>query len=253
MPSLAGNGMSRICIGTSGWAYSTWKPDFYPQKTPFSKFLDYYASQLNCVEVNYTFRARPSLKTLENWCKATPEDFSFVVKAHQRITHIKRLTDVGDDIASFYDSLQPLVSAGKLGPVLFQLPPFLRFNEKRLQAFVECIPKSMRAAIEFRHESWFNESAFTLMREHDVALCIAESDELQVPEVITASFAYFRFRKSEYSESALQQLESRLSKAAKECDVYAFIKHEETPEGAINARRLLERLEPREPIRRVAS
>lgn len=245
--------MNKIRIGTSGWAYASWKPEFYPPKTPASKFLNFYATQLNCVEVNYTFRARPALKTLENWCEATPENFSFVVKAHQRITHIKRLTDAGEDIAGFYDSLRPLVSADKLGPVLFQLPPFLRFDEKRLLAFLECIPKAMRAAIEFRHESWFNDSVFKLMREHDVALCVAESDDLQVPEVITASFAYFRFRKSEYSEADMRQLESRLSKAAMECDIYAFLKHEETPEGAVNARRLLQRLSPHSSEDRIAS
>ena len=245
--------MSTIRIGTSGWAYSSWKPDFYPQKMPAAKFLDYYATQLNCVEVNYTFRARPSLKTLENWCAATPENFSFAVKAHQRITHIKRLKDVAADISSFYDSLQPLASANKLGPVLFQLPPFLKLDEARLQAFLECIPENMRAAIEFRNGSWFTDSVFHLMSEHDVALCIAESDDLQVPEVITASFAYYRFRKSEYPESEMHQLEGRLAKAAKECDVHAFLKHEETPEGALNARRLLQKLEQHPPYRRIAS
>lgn len=245
--------MNRIRIGTSGWAYASWKPEFYPPKTPSSKFLNFYATQLNCVEVNYTFRARPALKTLENWCEATPADFSFVVKAHQRITHIKRLTDAGDDVASFCDSLRPLSSAGKLGPILFQLPPFLRRDEKRLQAFLQCIPSAVCAAIEFRHESWFNDSVFGLMHEHDAALCIAESDDLQVPEVITASFAYFRFRKTEYSEADVRQLESRLSDASTKCDVYAFLKHEETPEGAIHARHLLQKLTAHSPEHRIAS
>jgi uncharacterized protein YecE (DUF72 family) len=234
--------MNKISIGTSGWAYSSWKPDFYPPKTPSTKFLNFYATQLNCVEVNYTFRARPALKTLDNWLEATPQDFSFAVKAHQRITHIKRLKDVADDISNFCNSLQHLASGGKLGPILFQLPPFLKIDEGRLRAFLENIPEHTRAAIEFRHDSWFTDSVFNLMREHNIALCIAESDDLQVPEVITASFAYYRFRKSEYSESALDQIESRLTKAVKECEVYAFLKHEETPEGALNARRLLQNL-----------
>ncbi len=245
--------MNKISIGTSGWAYSSWKPDFYPQKTPSTKFLNYYATQLNCVEVNYTFRARPALKTLENWCEATPKDFSFAIKAHQRITHIKRLKDVAADISSFYNSLEPLAPADKLGPVLFQLPPFLKIDEARLRALFECIPQHTRAAIEFRNESWFTDNVFNLMREHDVALCIAESDDLQVPDVITASFVYYRFRKSEYSETALNQMENRLAKASEECDVYAFLKHEETPEGALNARRLLQNLERRHPSNRIAS
>jgi uncharacterized protein YecE (DUF72 family) len=245
--------MNRIRIGTSGWAYSSWKPDFYPPKTPSTKFLNFYATQLNCVEVNYTFRARPAQKTLDHWCEATPKHFSFAVKAHQRITHIKRLKDIAADISSFYDSLEPLAAENKLGPVLFQLPPFLKCDEERLRALFDCIPKHTRTAIEFRHGSWFNDGVFHLMREHDIALCIAESDDLQVPEVMTASFAYYRFRKSEYSESALKQLESRLAKAAEECDVYAFLKHEETPEGALNARLLLQNLEQRHHSDRIAS
>lgn len=236
--------MNQVRIGTSGWAYASWRPEFYPLKTPLSKFLSYYATQLNCVEVNYTFRQRPSLKTLQNWSAATPEAFRFAVKAHQRITHLKRLKDVGADIESFYESLQPLVSAGRLGPVLFQLPPNLKADEERLRAFLQCIPATMRAAIEFRNESWFNDGVFNLMREHDTALCIAESDELEVPEVHTASFSYYRFRKSDYTEAALQQVAERITQVAEGREVYAFLKHEETPDGALNARRLLQRLSP---------
>jgi uncharacterized protein YecE (DUF72 family) len=234
--------MNPVRIGTSGWAYSSWKPDFYPPKTPASKFLSYYATQLNCVEVNYTFRTRPAARTLQNWCETTPEAFSFAVKAHQRITHVKRLKDVEADIDGFYNSLQPLVSAGKLGPVLFQLPPNLKADVDRLRAFLKWIPKDTRAAIEFRNDSWFGDGVFNLMSEHDVALCIAESDDLQVPEVLTASFTYYRFRRSDYPETALRQVENCLAQVAKERDVYAFLKHEETPEGALNARRLLQTL-----------
>jgi uncharacterized protein YecE (DUF72 family) len=240
---LRGGEMNRVSIGTSGWAYASWKPDFYPEKTPSSKFLNYYASQLNCVEVNYTFRARPTAKMLDGWCAATPAGFAFAIKAHQRITHVKRLKDVAEDVAAFCESVHALDEAGKLGPVLFQLPPFLRLDEARLQSFLACIPSGIRVAIEFRHQSWFTEDVFRHMREHNVALCVAESDGLQVPEVITANFAYFRFRKSEYSEADLRQLEQRLATAARQCDVYAFLKHEETPQGALHARLLLQRLE----------
>jgi uncharacterized protein YecE (DUF72 family) len=245
--------MNKVSIGTSGWAYPSWKPEFYPAKTPSAKFLNFYATQLNCVEVNYTFRKRPSSKTLENWCEATPESFSFALKAHQRITHIKRLKDVGADIAGFYESLQPLASHGKLGPVLFQLPPFLKLDEERLRAFLMCLPDKALAAIEFRNESWFTDKIFSLMREHNVALCIAESDDLEVPDVITADFAYYRFRKSEYPELTLRQIENRLLRAAENCDIYAFLKHEETPEGALNARRLLQNLEQHRAGERLAS
>jgi uncharacterized protein YecE (DUF72 family) len=230
--------MNKVCIGTSGWAYASWKPEFYPPKTPAAKFLSYYATQLNCVEVNHTFRVRPAATTLQNWSEATPATFSFAIKAHQRITHVKRLKDVAIDVEGFYNSLQPL--AEKLGPALFQLPPNLKADVDRLRGLLESIPAGRRAAIEFRNDSWFNNSVFDLMREHDAALCIAESDELQVPEVHTATFTYYRFRKSDYSETALREIANRLAQAATKGDVFAFLKHEETPAGALNARRLLQ-------------
>ncbi|MFL6439629.1 MAG: DUF72 domain-containing protein [Terriglobales bacterium] len=234
--------MHRVHIGTSGWAYSSWKPDFYPAKTPASKFLDYYSTQLNCVEVNYTFRARAAVTTLQNWATVTPDGFTFVAKAHQRITHIKRLTDVEQDVDAFFASLQPLLHARKLGPVLFQLPPNLKADPERLAKFLNSLPKDAPSAIEYRNQSWFDERIYGLMREHNVALCIAESDDLAVPEVFTANFAYYRLRKSDYSEKEIDEVEQRLRAAAQERDVYAFLKHEETPEGAINARTLLEKL-----------
>src|SRR5476651_352004 len=136
---IRGGRLNKLRLGTSGWAYASWIPGFYPAKTPASKFLGYYASQLNCVEVNYTFRTRPTAKTLQNWCAATPERFSFAVKAHQRITHLKRLREVGPDIENFYESVKPLDEAGKLGPVLFQLPPNLKLDPVRLRGLLELL------------------------------------------------------------------------------------------------------------------
>jgi uncharacterized protein YecE (DUF72 family) len=234
--------MHRVHIGTSGWAYPSWKPDFYPAKTPSSKLLDYYSTQLNCVEVNYTFRARPAVNTLQNWVAGTPDGFTFVAKAHQRITHIKRLADVDQDVDAFFAAMQPLLHARKLGPVLFQLPPNLKADPDRLAKFLKGLPKDAPSAIEYRNPSWFDEKTYSLMREHNVALCIAESDDLAVPEVFTANFAYYRLRKSDYSEQEIEQVEARLRAAAHEREVYAFLKHEDTPEGAINARKLLQKL-----------
>src|SRR6185312_16912967 len=234
--------MHKVHVGTSGWAYPSWKPDFYPAKTPSSKLLDYYSTQLNCVEVNYTFRARPAAKTLQNWAAVTPEGFTFVTKAHQRITHIKRLNDVAQDVDAYFAALQPLLHAQKLGPVLFQLPPNLKADAERLLGFLKVLPKDAPAAMEFRHESWFNEAIYSLMREHNAALCIAESEELTVPEVFTANFAYYRLRKANYSAEEIAQIEIKLRAAAQQREVYAFLKHEDTPEGAINARDLLRKL-----------
>jgi len=232
----------RVHIGTSQWAYPSCKPDLYPAKTPSSKLLDYYSTQPNSVEVNYTFRARPTVTTLRNWATVTPEGFTFVAKAHQRITHIKRLNDVDQDVDAFFAALQPLLHARKLGPVLFQLPPNLKADVDRLAKFLKVLPKDAPAAIEYRHVSWFNDAVYSLMRDHNVGLCIAESDDLAVPEVFTANFTYFRLRKSDYSDSEMEEVEKRLRAAAQEREVYAFLKHEETPEGAMNARKLLEKL-----------
>jgi uncharacterized protein YecE (DUF72 family) len=234
--------MHKVHVGTSGWAYPTWKPDFYPPKTPASKFLEYYASQLNCVEVNYTYRARPAATTLQNWAASTPEGFTFVAKAHQRITHIKRLADVEQDVDQFFSALQPLLHARKLGPVLFQLPPNLKADADRLSKFLKSLPKDAPSAIEYRNPSWFDEKIYSMMREHNVALCIAESDDMAVPEVFTADFTYYRLRKSDYSEPELAEIEKRVRVAAQQRSVYAFLKHEDTPEGAINARKLLQKL-----------
>ncbi|HVP64397.1 MAG TPA: DUF72 domain-containing protein [candidate division Zixibacteria bacterium] len=234
--------MNEIRVGTSGFAYASWKPDFYPVSTPASKFLNYYSTQLNCVEVNYTFRRRPTEKTLQCWCDSTPEGFQFVVKAHQRITHIKRIKDVEQEVHSFYDSIQPLFYAKKLGPVLFQLPPNLKLDVARLREFLQLLPRGARAAVEFRNPGWFTDDVYSLMRQHDVALCVAESDELQVPELHTASFAYYRLRRSDYSNAELKQVEIRLAAALKQRDVYAFVKHEENPASPLNARRLSQAL-----------
>ena len=130
----------------------------------------------------------------------------------------------------------------KLGPMLFQLPPNLKADADRLAKFLHALPKDAPAAIEYRNPSWFDEQIYSLMRERNVALCIAESDELAVPEVFTANFAYYRLRKSDYSDTEIEQVEQRLRAAAQQREVYAFLKHEDTPEGAINARKLLQKL-----------
>ena len=232
--------MHKVHIGTSGWAYPSWKPDFYPAKTPSTKLLDYYSTQLNCVEVNYTFRARPAVKTLQNWATVTPDGFTFVAKAHQRITHFKRLKDVAEDVREFGTSLQPLFEAGRLGPVLFQLPPNLKASPDLLTEVLRPLPRSQRFAMEFRHASWFEPAIFDRMRDHNVALCIAENEDLQTPEVFTADFSYFRFRYSDYTSEQLQQLRERVLTASTHGDVFAFMKHEDEPRGALNARKLLE-------------
>jgi uncharacterized protein YecE (DUF72 family) len=228
-----------ILAGTSGWAYPSWKPGFYPAKLASAKFLNHYATRLNTVEVNYTFRRFPTEKLLRGWMAATPANFQFAIKAHQKITHVARLRDVAEFTSDFLRSLQPLDEEKKLGPVLFQLPPFLKCDVALLKDFLAGLPKSLRPAFEFRHASWFSEEIYGVLREANVALCNAESEKLETPDVQTADFSYLRLRKEEYSAKERKELEQRIARLGNAGDVYIYFKHEDTPEGALHAENVL--------------
>ena len=231
--------MARIYAGTSGWAYTTWKPKFYPAKLESANFLNYYASRLNTVEVNYTFRNLPTKELLTGWAAATPSNFVFAVKAHQTITHVKRLRDAKKLTAKFISSLQPLAKLKKLGPVLFQLPPNLKCDLKLLEDFLTGLPRETRAAFEFRHDSWFTDEVYGLLRKANAALCQAESEKLETPHVQTAGFSYLRLRKDNYSVAARKVLSRRVLNLASRGYVYVYFKHEDTPEGALHAEAML--------------
>ncbi len=228
-----------IRVGTSGWAYASWKPVFYPEKLAQKKFLQHYASRLNAVEVNYSFRHLIGEKTLDNWIAETPAGFAFCVKAHQGITHIRRLQDTDEILGRFLNSIEPLAAAGKLGPVLFQLPPNLKADAARLREFLTKLPRALRAAFEFRHQSWFTDEVFGVLRERNAALCLAESDELATPDVATADFSYYRFRRADYSPQERGAIAARLRETGRLGAVYAFFKHEEKPESALWAEEIL--------------
>jgi uncharacterized protein YecE (DUF72 family) len=232
--------MPNVYAGTSGWAYSSWKPDFYPAKLPAAKFLNHYATRLNSVEVNYTFRSFPTEKLLNRWMEATPAGFKFAIKAHQSITHVKRLDETSGLIRKFAASLQTLETAGKLGPVLFQLPPFLKCDVPRLKQFLAELPPRVRAAFEFRDTSWFVEEVYEALRRKNATLCHAESEEIQTPPVRTADFFYIRLRKDNYSARSLRERIQKVAELAKQGDVFAYFKHGETPEAASRAEALLE-------------
>lgn len=233
-----------IYAGTSGWAYPAWKPAFYPAKLASAKFLGYYASRLNSTEVNYTFRRFPTEKLLCGWAEAAPAGFRFAIKAHQSITHIKRLQDAGESTKRFLTALQPLYDAGKLGPVLFQLPPFVKCDAARLRDFLTELPKAYRAAFEFRHESWFCDEVYSILRGANAALCLAESEKLETPKVQTADFSYLRLRNPKKMESAAERkkLFGIVAGLAGGSDVFAYFKHEDSPEGALHAEELLARV-----------
>jgi uncharacterized protein YecE (DUF72 family) len=228
--------MKRIYAGTSGWAYSTWKPKFYPAKLASKAFLAYYATQLNSVEVNYTFRRHLNPSTLNSWINASSANFQFAVKAHQSITHIKRLRDAEASTGEFLKSLQPLREAKKLGPVLFQLPPNFKCDIDRLRNFLPILPKGWRFAFEFRHESWFNEEIYSVLRKTGVAMCLAESEKIETPEIQTAKFHYVRFRKPDHgAENEVNKAAQKVRRLVQTGDVYAYFKHEDDPAGALNA------------------
>jgi uncharacterized protein YecE (DUF72 family) len=231
--------VGKIYAGTSGWAYSTWKQEFYPPDVGSAKFLSHYATRLNSVEVNYTFRSFLTKKLLKDWIEATPPGFKFAVKAHQSITHIKRLRNAARLTSKFLSSLQPLRVARKLGPVLFQLPPFLKCDLELLKEFMKELPRQARCAIEFRHVSWFNDTVFTALQDANVALCLAESDALKTPIIRTADFSYLRLRREKYPPKSRRAVAKHANGFAKRGDVFVYFKHQEKPVGPLYAEELL--------------
>lgn len=230
--------MSALYTGTSGFAYPTWKPDFYPPKLPAKDFLKHYATRLNAVEINYTFRQLPKAATLENWVAATPDDFSFALKAHQRITHFNRLA-ASEFNELFFRAIDPLRAARRLGPVLFQLPPNFKVDVALLTAFLEKLPQDIRCAFEFRNASWLLDDVYRLLEKHRVALCLAESERFEAPQVVTSDFVYVRLRKEEYTPEERAEIAGRVKLLlAGGRDVYCFFKHEDTPAGAAYAEEL---------------
>lgn len=232
--------MARLFAGTSGFSYPAWKPAFYPKEVPAKSFLQYYATRLSSVEVNYTFRALPSGKTLEGWLAATPENFAFSCKAHQRITHIMKMKDAGSFTEVFLKSLEPLRAARRLGPVLFQFAPTFRCDLARLDEYLPLLPADIRFAFEFRHDSWLTDAVYEKLGARNIALCLAESERLEVPKVFTADFGYFRLRKGDYSEEAragiAEQVRGLLAGGR---DAYVYFKHEEDPSGPLWAEELI--------------
>lgn len=239
--------MARIYAGTSGFAYPLWKPGFYPSDLPAKRFLQHYASRLNSTEINYTYRRLPSPKSLSDWVSATPNDFVFSLKAHMKLTHILRLQNCESFLEIFLRAIDPLRIVGRLGPVLFQLPPTLKCDPELLKSFIALLPDDVRFAFEFRHSSWLDAPIYDILTSRGICLCLAESDKLVVPHVFTAPFVYFRLRKPDYSPEETTEISALVSALAAEGkDVYLYFKHEDSPEGALNAELVLRQLQSHE-------
>jgi uncharacterized protein YecE (DUF72 family) len=211
-------------VGTSGWAYKEWKGSFYPADLPADDMLRHYATRLPAVEINNSFYRIPKEKVLLEWAEQVPPGFRFVLKASRRITHINRLSNADDSLAYFLRTANCL--GDRLGPTLFQCPPSLRKNPELLRDFLGRVPRTWRAAMEFRHESWFDDEVYQALREHDVALVGVDEDEGATPLVATASWGYLRLRKPEYGDDELRTWAARVREQPWS-EAYVFLKHDE--------------------------
>ena len=236
--------MAEIYAGTSGYAYPSWKPGFYPADVPAKRFLEHYSTRLNSTEINYTYHRLPSAKSVGEWIEGTRAPFTFSLKAHMKLTHVLRLKGCESFLEVFLRAVDPLRMQNRLGVVLFQLPPNLKCDPELLREFLALLPGDMRFAFEFRHDSWLAEPVYDLLAQRGICLCLAESEKLIIPEVLTAPFVYFRLRKGEYEPEERAGQASRVRDlAASGKDVYVYYKHEESPAGALYAEELLKALE----------
>src|ERR1022692_1283182 len=229
----------QVLIGTSGFSYPAWRGGFYPEKMPPAKMLAYYAERLAAVEIKNTFYRMPTADVLARWAAETPPEFRFSLKSPRQITHDKRLADVAGAVERLAEVAHAL--GEKLGPVLFQLPPNLRKDLPRLDAFLAAMPQGLAPALEFRHESWFSDEVYDCLRTRRAALCIAESDEMETPLQATADWGYLRLRRTDYDDAAIARWAERL-KAQGWSSAYVFFKHEDAGKGPAAANRLREML-----------
>ena len=227
----------QVLVGTSGYSYKEWKGTFYPEDLKDAEMLRYYAQHLTTVEINNTFYRMPKASVLENWGAQVPEGFVFVLKGSQRITHMQRLRNAEENVAFLFATAASL--GPKLGPVFFQLPPFLKKDVPRLAAFLELLPKDRPVAFEFRHETWFDDEVYDTLRSRSVALCAADTDESGdegAPIVATAGFGYLRLRRASYSDQDLAAWAERVSNQPWD-RAFVFFKHEDAGKGPALAAR----------------
>ena len=226
-------------IGTSGFQYAEWKGNFYPEDLPTAKMLPFYAERFSSTEINYTFHRIPAAKTIDNWNKLTPSKFRFSLKAPQKITHWSKLRDCADTMRYFCDVVSAL--GEKLGPVLFQLPPNFKKDTFILADFVNGLPSGMRAAFEFRHESWFGDDIWETLKSRNVALCIAETEEFATPKVTTADYGYLRLRREDYARTDIERwAEFVREQSGRWSDIFIYFKHEEAGIGPKLAKQMIE-------------
>jgi uncharacterized protein YecE (DUF72 family) len=228
-------------VGTSGYSYPKWKGSFYPEKLPQKQMLSYYAERFAAVEINNSFYRMPTKSDMKSWAGQVPNTFRFALKAPQAITHFKRLNNAQEEAKQLFKTT--LLLKARQGPVLFGLPPNLKKDLPRLEAFLRLVPKRVQAAFEFRHQSWFTEDVFDCLRAHRCALCIADAEDLPPQKVIaTAGWGYIRLRGERYTEKSLAKWAEQL-KSQDWKEAYVFFKHEDTGTGPKFAARFLKQLD----------
>lgn len=215
----------KILAGTSGFAFKEWKGPFYPEKMKNDDMLGFYAGRFPVVEINNTFYRLPKESVLTDWAAQVPDGFTFAIKASQKITHFTRLKPESADAVTYLLKVTQALGA-KLGPILFQLPPNLKKDFDRLKAFVETLPSSRKYTIEFRHESWFTDDVYDLLRARDIPMCIIEQEEFASPVVATASWGYLRLHRFDYDASSLAEWAKRI-KAQSWSEAIVIFKHDE--------------------------
>ena len=227
-----------LWVGTSGYNYPEWRGSFYPEEFSAAKMLEYYAARFSTVEINYTFYRLPNEKTVKEWAAGTPPGFQFTLKASQRITHKARLQDC-EDLVNVFCQRATLLGP-KLATVLFQMPPYFRLKLDALETFVGWLPAGLRAAFEFRHQSWLCEEVYNVLRSKNLALCLADNEKATTPQVLTADYTYLRLRDEGYDEAGLAAWATTAREMQKSLkDVYVYFKHEEAGKGPEFARTFL--------------
>ena len=218
----------RTFVGTSGYSYKEWKGTFFPEDLPASKMLGFYAGRFNTVEINNTFYRMPAPAMVAKWAEQVPEAFVFALKAPQTITHRRQLNDAGDAVAFFWKTAREL--GPKLGPVLFQMPPFFKKDLGRLRDFLRQLPEDCRAAFEFRHPSWFADDVYDVLKTAGAPLCLADTDDEEPPLVATGNWGYLRLRRTDYDAARLRTCVQRIRSQPWE-NTYVFFKHEDEGKG----------------------
>ncbi|HZW38762.1 MAG TPA: DUF72 domain-containing protein [Ignavibacteriaceae bacterium] len=225
-----------LYVGTSGYSYKEWKGNFYPSDLSEKKMLKYYAEHFNTVEINNTFYRMPKADVLKSWKNDVPVDFKFIIKSPKRITHSKNI-ESNDPINYLINTVQVLDN--NLGPILFQFPPYFKKYMDRLQPFVETIPDNIKAAFEFRHQSWFDDEVYAFLREHNFALCLSDTEENPINDIIpTADWIYLRLRRLEYNDKSLKAIQKKIIEHNWK-DAYIFFKHEDEGKGPAFANKFL--------------